>query len=232
MKRPFYKLMLLTVLLVNAPAGATPPKNIDSLDQRLAACMACHGADGRAGPDGYLPRIAGKPEGYLYQQLLNFREGRRVNPAMQRMVERLPDAYLKEIATYFAAQDLPYPAPANIALTATQLAQGRRMVTEGDAARKLPACVACHGQRLSGVSPSIPSLLGLPRDYITQQLSAWRQGSRRAASPDCMAHMANGLTPSDIVAVSAWLSTQAIPANYKPAATLPAALPLTCGGVQ
>ena len=29
------------------------------------ACTGCHGAEGRAASDGYYPRIAGKPAGYL-----------------------------------------------------------------------------------------------------------------------------------------------------------------------
>ena len=49
----------------------------DTMAQRTLACTACHGEQGRAGPDGYYPRLAGKPAGYLYNQLVNFREGRR-----------------------------------------------------------------------------------------------------------------------------------------------------------
>jgi cytochrome c553 len=40
---------------------------------RMAACTACHGKEGRATADGYYPRIAGKPEGYLLNQLQSFR---------------------------------------------------------------------------------------------------------------------------------------------------------------
>ena len=54
--------------------------------QRTLACTACHGKQGRAGPDGYYPRLAGKPAGYLYNQLLNFRDGRRRNAAMRYLV--------------------------------------------------------------------------------------------------------------------------------------------------
>ena len=45
--------------------------------ERVRACTACHGKEGRATSDGYYPRIAGKPAGYLYNQLVNFRDGRR-----------------------------------------------------------------------------------------------------------------------------------------------------------
>ena len=33
----------------------------DTMAQRTLACTACHGEQGRAGPDGYYPRLAGKP---------------------------------------------------------------------------------------------------------------------------------------------------------------------------
>ena len=42
----------------------------DTMAQRTQACTACHGNQGRAAADGYYPRLAGKPAGYLYNQLL------------------------------------------------------------------------------------------------------------------------------------------------------------------
>ena len=75
------------------------------------ACTGCHGKEGRAAADGYYPRLAGKPAGYLYNQLLNFRDGRRHNPTMTALVDLMPDATLREIAGHFASVDLPYPPP-------------------------------------------------------------------------------------------------------------------------
>ncbi|MEZ5706909.1 MAG: hypothetical protein R3E56_17620 [Burkholderiaceae bacterium] len=45
----------------------------DTLGQRLMACTLCHGKEGRATNTGFFPRIAGKPEGYLYHQPRHFR---------------------------------------------------------------------------------------------------------------------------------------------------------------
>lgn len=149
----------------------------DTIAQRTQACTACHGHQGQAGPDGYYPRIAGKPAGYLYNQLLNFREGRRHYGLMTGMVDLLSDAYLMEIAQYFSSLDLPYPPPSSAAQFATTpevLRRGQTLVTRGDAARQIPACVQCHGQALTGVAPNIPGLLGLPRDYINGQMGSWR----------------------------------------------------------
>ncbi|MDE3140671.1 MAG: c-type cytochrome, partial [Pseudomonadota bacterium] len=91
----------------NARPTSVPeqPKVSTSLRQRIAACTACHGAYGQGGGSGgYAPRIGGKPVGYLYHQLQNFRDGRRTYPLMTWMVQYLPDAYMQEIATYFSDQ--------------------------------------------------------------------------------------------------------------------------------
>ncbi len=211
-----------------APATATVAQAMES---RVLACTACHGKEGRATQDGYFPRIAGKPAGYLANQLLNFRDGRRSYPQMTYLIEHLTDDYLREMAAYFGALELPYSPPPVPQGSTAMLAQGRALVHDGDAARRIPACVQCHGASMTGVSPFIPGLLGLPRDYLNSQLGAWKSGQRHAQAPDCMADIARQLTPEDVSAVSAWLAAQPVVGNGKAASTLPAAMPARCGGV-
>jgi cytochrome c553 len=219
-------------VLLASLCGAEPASAFeDSMAQRVLACTGCHGKEGRAASDGYYPRIAGKPAGYLYNQLLNFRDGRRHYPLMTQLIDPLSNAYLQEIAGYFADLDLPYPAPQPATVTPAVLARGEALALRGDSARGIPACAQCHGPALTGVAPAIPGLLGLPRDYLVAQLGAWKTGSRRAAGPDCMADIARALLPDDVSAVSQWLGAQAIPAQAKAVAQLPAALPRPCGGV-
>ncbi len=201
----------------------------DDIAQRTLACTACHGKQGRAAPDGYYPRIAGKPAGYLYNQLLNFRDGRRHYGLMQRMVDPLNDAYLGEIAGYFGALEVSYPAPVPTSATPEVLARGEALVRRGAPERDLPACVQCHGERMTGALPAVPGLLGLPLDYLNAQLGAWRTGERRAQSPDCMKSIAQQMQPEDVHAVASWLSAQPLPADPHPALRLPAAMPLECG---
>ena len=170
-----------------AQTGPAPHQVPDTMAQRVMACTLCHGKEGRATNTGFFPRIAGKPEGYLYHQLRHFREGRRNNAGMTALLDHLSDDYLREIAAHFSSLDLPYPPPAVIEASAEQLAKGLALVREGDAARKLPACTACHGAALTGVAPNVPGLLGLPRDYLIGQLGGWQTGLRKAFEPDCMA---------------------------------------------
>ena len=213
-----------------AQAQAQPVPN--TLAQRALACTGCHGKEGRAAPDGYYPRLAGKPAGYLHNQLLNFRDGRRDYGLMSELIAPLSDAYLKELAGHFASLDLPYPPPQKPTLPPAELGAAEKLVRTGDATRKLPACVACHGERLTGTQPTVPGLLGLSRDYLNGQLGAWRSGQRRAQAPDCMAEIARALTPAEINAVTQFLAGQAMPADTHPATALPAPAPARCGSLQ
>lgn len=226
---------LIAALLLWPLASAAASPGLDSIAERTAACLLCHGTTDRAAGTAYFPRIAGKPQGYLYQQLLHFREGRRINPAMNHLVANLSDAYLMEIAGHFAAQRPPYPSAPPVRASQRELALGRRLVYDGDPVRKLPACVACHGQQLSGVAPAIPGLFGLPRAYLAGQFGAWRNGVRRATAPDCMAQIAARLTPGEVGAVASWLAAQPVPSDYAPAPQADARSrphsPLACGSV-
>jgi len=203
----------------------------DTMAERMRPCGACHGREAVATADGYSPRIAGKPAGYLLNQLRSFRDGRRTYAPMVYLVQYMSDDYLREIAAYFASIELPYPPPQPVAAPADVVARGRALTHEGDAARGLPACRTCHGDALMGAEPAIPALLGLPRDYVNAQLLAWRTGRLRSLPPDCMAEVAKRLSPDDIVAVSAFLAAQPVPADAHAAAALPAPLPLECGGI-
>ena len=145
--------------------------------QRLLACTGCHGKDGRAASDGYYPRIAGKPAGYLLRQLRAFRDGQRRYALMGQLLAPLDEGYLREIAAHFAALDLPYAAPARTRVDAATLERGQHLARHGDAAHEVPACQDCHGSALTGIGDDVPGLLGLPVDYLNAQLGAWRGAS-------------------------------------------------------
>lgn len=196
---------------------------------RVAACTHCHGADGQAGPDGFYPRIAGKPAGYLYAQLLHFRDGTRNYEPMRYLLQGLGNQYLFDIAQYFADLRLPHAPPARTTAPQALLEQGRSLAINGDTARGVPACAACHGNAFTGMQPHIPGLLGLSRDYLAAQLGAWRTGLRKATAPDCMAKVVEQLTPHDIAAVSAWLAAQPVPEPYVAAPANSFSLPIECG---
>ncbi len=217
--------------LASAALAGSPQPIPDTLAQRMQPCTACHGKEGRPTQEGFFPRIAGKPAGYLYNQLDNFRSGRRSYPTMTYFVEQMSDAYLHEIADYFAALDLPYAPPQMVGAPADEIARGEALVRQGDPAHGVPACVQCHGAAMTGVLPAIPGLLGLPRGYLVEQFGGWRNGQRKALAPDCMAKVATMLTSQDITAVATWLASQPVSVGPAPATSLARPLPLACGSV-
>jgi cytochrome c553 len=210
-------------------AQGTPPLP-DTLEQRVLACAACHGKQGEGiRQNEYYPRIAGKPSNYLFQQLVNFRDGKRGFPQMVYFVRYLSDDYLQEMATYYSSLQPGFPTPIQPSATGAQFGRGEQLVRQGDPAKGIPACAACHGKALTGMLPAIPGLVGLYPDYINSQFGAWQRGVRHATEPDCMAQIANKLSGADVAAVSAWLAAQPGTPGSLPAPESRQKLPLACG---
>lgn len=209
--------------------GTTGVTAMSEMAERVQACTPCHGVAGQGTPDPYFPRLAGKPAGYLYNQLTAFRSGRRKYPPMNYLLQFLPDPYLKQIADYFAAQTPPLPALEPTDVSNEILAHGKSLAISGDPDRGLPACVSCHGSLLTGQEPGIPGLLGLRASYISAQLGGWRYGTRTALAPDCMQVVAGHLTENDVRALAAWLSSRGAPENPNPVPPGSFSLPFECG---
>jgi cytochrome c553 len=218
-------LLCFAAVLHAQPAEHAP----DTMEARLRACTPCHGQQGEGTNNDYFPRLAGKPAGYLMNQLVSFRDGRRRYPPMNYLLEYQPDAYLQKIADYFAALRPP-PLPQTVAdVSPAVLARGRELVIEGDQGHGVPPCSGCHGSKLTGMEPAIPGLVGLRAAYISAQLGAFRYGTRTAAAPDCMQLVAASLSESDVAAVAAWLTSQPVPPDPSPVPNGSLAMPLACG---
>ena len=204
-------------------------KTVESLEARVQGCTTCHGQSGQGTSNNYFPRIAGKPAGYLYNQLVAFRDGTRHYPPMNYLVAYLPDPYLQEIAEHFAKQRPPFAPYEQTTVDSQTLNRGQLLVNSGDSQKGVPACVTCHGVGLTGMNPGIPGLVGLRPTYIAAQLTRWRVGDRHAAAPDCMKRIATRLTEGDVAAVSAWLGRQAPPVDPTPESSNLMRMPLACG---
>ena len=113
--------------MAQSPATERAP---DTMAARVLACASCHGAEGEGTSDVYFPRLAGKPAGYLYNQLVAFRDGRRKYPPMNYLLEFLPDAYLKQIAEHFASLRPPFPPPAIPDVSKEILARGEAIANQ------------------------------------------------------------------------------------------------------
>jgi cytochrome c553 len=86
---------------------------------------------------------------------------------------------------------------------------GQRLFRSGDAARGLPACMACHGPAGQGnPGPAYPHVAGQQSWYTTRRLQEFRAGTtteRERALFDIMATVAKTLTDEEIGALSSYM---------------------------
>ena len=99
---PARVIALVAASALHAAAGAQDHAvpafgKVDSMEARVQGCVTCHGQSGQGTNSGYYPRIAGKPAGYLYNQLVAFRDGTRSYPPMNYLVAYLHEEYLHEM---------------------------------------------------------------------------------------------------------------------------------------
>ena len=71
--------------------------------ERKVECIDCHGEDG-LGDEEY-PKISGLEEGYIFEQLMAFKNGERPNRAEMMLwaMEDLEEQDLADLAAYFAS---------------------------------------------------------------------------------------------------------------------------------
>src|SRR5271155_4663020 len=103
------------------------PKAPDTIEARVHACAPCHGEQGQGTDNDYYPRLAGKPAGYLKNQLVAFRDGRRRYVPMNYLLEYQTEAYLQKIAEYFSALRPPPASPAVTDVRTAVLARGKSL---------------------------------------------------------------------------------------------------------
>ena len=213
MEPRWFSSALLSVGALGPCVGyAQPPEQApDTMEARVMACAPCHDGKGEGTNNVYFPRLAGKPAGYLTNQLLAFHTGRRHYPPMNYLLAYQSEDYLKKIADYFAAQRPPLPPPAIPDVSNEVLARGKSIVAHGDAAAGIPACSSCHGPHLTGMEPAIPGLLGLHASYISAQLGAlnggYPPGPAGNPMPYGMPPFAQSLSDDEVAAVVTYIRT-------------------------
>jgi len=141
----------------------------DTLEARLAPCLACHGAKGQsANPE--VPSLGGQPAFYLTIQLLMFREKLRVVEPMNQMMQGLSDNDLRGLADAIAK--LPSPPPAGGPVDPARMDGARALIEQH-------RCNFCHKRDYSG-EESVPRLAGQREDYLVKALREYKSNSRRA----------------------------------------------------
>jgi cytochrome c553 len=192
-------------VFAGTPDGATIARQGNG--HGVAPCMACHAADGGGQAAAGFPRLAGLPQAYLRKQLDDFANGSRSNATMQPVASALNDAERDALASYYSKLPMPNtPAATPPSGNTAPLAQ--TLALRGRWSNGLPACQQCHGPGGVGVGEHFPPLAGQSSMYLSNELRAWQQGSRRNDPLQLMQTVASKLSEADIAAISAWYAAQ------------------------
>ena len=182
------RIALAAALALGAAAahGAT-------VEEKAAACAACHGLNGIP-EDRATPIIWGQNAGYLYIQFRDFQKGARSDDRMTPVARNLVKDDALALAEYFAARPWPKTGapPASKAETETAAA-----------AAKSEACASCHRAEFRG-DASVPRLAGQQRDYLVKTMTEFRSRAR-INNPD-MSDLLHPFAPEELSAIAAYLA--------------------------
>lgn len=171
----------------------------------LSQCAACHGMDGNAAINKAWPKLAGQNVVYFIKSLKAFRSGKnegRYSAVMRSLVAPLSEKEMLAIANYYAA----LPGDVDVA-EIKLLPLGRRLYRGGDATKKIPACLACHGPAgLGNTTAGFPRLSGQHAVYLRMQLQAFRSGKRIDKQHYMMSTIAKRMNDAEINAVASYIS--------------------------
>jgi cytochrome c553 len=171
------------------PARAQQP----GLQERLALCSGCHGANGISVLP-VTPSLAGHPVLYTQTQLVLFREGQRVHEPMNAVTQGMSDDLVTAFAEHYAKLA---PAPAsggpNATIDAKLDARGRELAATH-------RCGTCHLPDYAG-RDQMARLAGQREDYLLKALQDYKKGARSGEGAQ-MAEVVYGLSDDDLKAVA------------------------------
>ncbi len=182
-------------------AGTTIVGDAAAGQAKTAVCGACHNPDGNSLAPNF-PKLAGQGERYLTKQLHDIKNGKRTVLEMTGMLTAFSDQDLADIAAYFSSQKGSVGA-ADPAL----VERGRALFNGGDLSKGLPACTGCHSPNGAGIaSAGFPHLGGQHAQYITKQLTDFREGDRtNDGDATTMRSIASKLSNKDIAALASYI---------------------------
>lgn len=166
-------------------SGICVAQDVEAGRAKSQICAACHGADGNS-QAGQFPNLAGQTWRYIYVQLKDYKEGRRVDPVMTGMVASLSRQDMIDLGNFYAAQtSLPSSFKADPAKVKLGLAKANETL-----------CSMCHLGGFSGQN-EIPRVAGQQYDYVVKQMQDFK-ARKRTNDAGNMTSVAQTLSETDI----------------------------------
>lgn len=195
----------IAALLMGLSSTAAAQESADGKQLYLTrTCVACHGKDGAKAIQAY-PHLAGLDKSYLYAQMKDIAEGKRVSgpdargyprtQAMKDVMSVVTDGELKTIAAWLSAAAAPPIKPGD----AAKAAEGGQLYTKS-------GCAACHGKEGAKPLPGYPVIAGQKKDYLLLQIKEIRDGVRTNGRTKLMTSAIKKVSDTDAETIAEFLS--------------------------
>jgi cytochrome c553 len=139
-----------------------------TMAERLAPCLACHGETGTSSTAD-VPSLGAQPAYFLLIQLFMFRERLRPIEPMSSMLKGVSDDDLRRMADAIAK--LPPPLADASPVNPERAARTQELVAQH-------RCNFCHNGDYSG-QENVPRLAGQREDYLIKALRGYKDNTRR-----------------------------------------------------
>ena len=166
----------------------------ETLEERAAACFACHGEHGTSETEN-TPSLGGQNAPYALIQLFMFREKLRVFEPMNEMAKPLTDDDLRTFSDFIAT--LPRPKPPDDAGDAARIARAQAAATQH-------RCNSCHKADFSG-GENVPRIANQREDYLAKTLTEYKNNSRHGYD-GTMADVMGAVTPEQIADLAYYIA--------------------------
>ncbi len=181
-------IITLALLLIASSAKAA------TIEERAAACFACHGEHGQSETEN-IPSLGAQQSPYVLIQLFMFREKLRAFEPMNEMAKPLSDDDLQKFADFIAK--LPKPQPPN------EPADPARM-QRGLALAQANRCNSCHNADFSG-KENVPRLANQREDYLAKTLAEYKDNTRHGYD-GTMADVMGAVTKEQIAELAYYIA--------------------------
>jgi cytochrome c553 len=159
--------MYKKIVAALALASITFAASAETIPERAAPCLACHGERGTSEIEN-APSLGAQQAPYVLIQLFMFREKLRVFDTMNEMAKDLSDDDLRGFSDFIAT--LPKPAPTKDAGDPARMGRGQALAHQY-------LCNNCHRPDFSG-NDNVPRIANQREDYLNKTLSEYKDNTR------------------------------------------------------
>src|SRR5271168_5423002 len=154
-------------IIAFAFALVVSPVRAETMDERTAPCLACHGEHGQSETEN-IPSLGAQQAPYALIQLFMFREKLRTFEPMNEMAKAFTDDDLRTFSDFIAT--LPKPAPPADAGDPARLQRAQALIQQH-------RCNACHNTDFSG-KDNVPRIADQREDYLAKTMREYKDNSR------------------------------------------------------